>query len=277
MPQSHVSNASKAPSKVSNQSRKTVSKNSYVDEALFGNAGDRAKASAPRSTTGGAVVIGKDQLRTIREAAQVGKQKDALMITQNELDRMKNTTVIKSNDEKLQEKKLLDEQKDQQMAAAKARKKKMMEMDRERQKKLQPTDFQKDQTTKNETLLTKAKDQLDEEHDDVKEMNNMCLYSKVVTIRDRQLLESKRLEHEYLEEQKRIDLMMEIERLKTLKMQEEREAARKQAQKEGCLVIIDQIKERELERIKEQELREKEAQMMLQHIENLKQEEVKMA
>jgi hypothetical protein len=33
--------------------------------------------------------------------------------------------------------------------------------------------------------------------------------------------------------------MMEIERLKTLKMQEEREAARKMAQKEGCMVIID--------------------------------------
>ena len=32
-----------------------------------------------------------------------------------------------------------------------------------------------------------------------------------------------------------------------------------------------------MERIREQEMREKEAQMMLQHIENLKAEEVKMA
>ena len=55
----------------------------------------------------------------------------------------------------------------------------------------------------------------------------MMLYSKVVTIRDKQLIESKKLEEEYLDEQKRIDMMMEIERLKTLKMQEEREAARK--------------------------------------------------
>ena len=59
---------------------------------------------------------------------------------------------------------------------------------------------------------------LDEEHDDVKHMNQMMLYSKVVTIRDKQLEESKRLESEWLEEQKRLDLMMEIERLKTLKM-----------------------------------------------------------
>ena len=94
----------------------------------------------------------------------------------------------------------------------------MLEMDRERQKKIQPTDYQKNQANKNESLLTKAKDLLDEGHDDVKEMNNMMLYSKVVTIRDRQLIEQKRLEEEYIEEQKRIDLMMEIERLKTLKM-----------------------------------------------------------
>lgn len=73
MPQSHVSNASKARSNASYASKKSVSKNSYVQEDLFGNAGDRAKASAPRSTTGGAVVIDKEQLRTIREAAQVGK------------------------------------------------------------------------------------------------------------------------------------------------------------------------------------------------------------
>lgn len=86
----------------------------------------------------------------------------------------------------------------------------------------------------------------------------MMLYSKVVTIRDKQLEEQKRLEQEWIEEQKRLDIMMEIERLKSLKMQEEREVQRKHAQKQGSLVIIDQIKERELERIKEQELRDKE-------------------
>ena len=41
------------------------------------------------------------------------------MITQNELDRIKGSTVIKSKDEQIQQKKLLDEQKEQQMAAAK--------------------------------------------------------------------------------------------------------------------------------------------------------------
>jgi hypothetical protein len=106
--------------------------------------------------------------------------------------------------------------------------------------------------------LTKAMEKLDEEQDDVKHMNQMMLYSKVVTIRDRQLEEQKALESEWIDEQKRLDIMMEIERLKSLKMQEEREVEKARALKQGSLVIIDQIKERELERIKEQEHREKE-------------------
>lgn len=64
---------------------------------------------------------------------------------------------------------------------------------------------------------------LDNELDDVKQMNQMVLYSKVVTIRDKQLAENKRLESEWIEEQKKLDLMMEIERLKVLQEEEERE------------------------------------------------------
>ncbi len=126
-----------------------------------------------------------------------------------------------------------------------------------------PTDQQIIDKEKADGLLTKAQQMLDEDHDDVKQMNQMMLYSKVVTIRDRQLEEAKRLEQEWIEEQKRLDLMMEIERLKSLKLQEEREVTRKAAQKQGSLVIIDQIKERELERIKEQEMREREMQQMI--------------
>lgn len=72
------------------------------------------------------------------------------------------------------------------------------------------------------------------------------IYSKCVTIRDKQLDEQKLLEDEYREEEKRLDIMMEIERLKSLKYQEEREVKRKDAQRKGALVIIDQIKEREM-------------------------------
>lgn len=60
------------------------------------------------------------------------------------------------------------------------------------------------------------------------------MYSKVVTIRDKQLEENKVLEREFLDEQKKLDLMMEIERLKQLKEEDEREVRRKAARANGA-------------------------------------------
>lgn len=88
-------------------------------------------------------------------------------------------------------------------------------------------------------MLAKAQKQMDEEIDDVKHMNQMVLYSKVVTIRDKQLEENKVLEQKWVDEQKRLDLMMEIERLKKLQVLEEREKRRVEAQRMGAAVIID--------------------------------------
>ena len=117
----------------------------------------------------------------------------------------------------------------------------MIQMDGERSKKLPPTEIEVEASKRAEGLLGKAQAQLDEEHDDVKHMNQMVLYAKVVTVRDKQLDENKRLEKEWLEGQKKLDLMMEIERLKALKQEEEREVLRVEAQRRGAAVIIDQI------------------------------------
>ena len=126
----------------------------------------------------------------------------------------------------------------------------MVQMDQERSKKLPPSEIEVEANERAEGLLAKAQAQLDEEHDDVKHMNQMVLYSKVVTIRDKQLEENKQLEKEWLDEQRKLDLMMEIERLKSLKVQEEREHVRQDARRKGAMVIVDQIQEREIERIK---------------------------
>lgn len=109
--------------------------------------------------------------------------------------------------------------------------------------------------------------------DDVKHMNQMVLYSKVVTIRDKQLEENKRLEQEWVNEQKKLDLMMEIERLKGLQAAEQKEQARVEAQRRGAAVIIDQIKEREVQRMKEREAIEKEQAQMVRVIEQGKKQD----
>jgi len=105
----------------------------------------------------------------------------------------------------------------------------------------------------------------------------MVLYSKVVTIRDKQLEENKRLEQEWIEEQKKLDLMMEIERLKVLKEEEEREKRKAEARKKGAQVIVDQIQDRTIQRMKEQEIRDKERLELLSNIERMKVEDAAQA
>lgn len=73
-------------------------------------------------------------------------------------------------------------------------------MDAGRSSKLPPTEIEIEQNQRAEAILTAAQTAIDEEHDDVKLMNKMTLYAKVVTVRDKQLEENKQLETEWLAE-----------------------------------------------------------------------------
>ena len=116
-------------------------------------------------------------------------------------------------------------------------------------------------------------EQLDEELDDVKHMNHLMLQSKVITVRDKQLDENKRLEEEWLEEQKRLDIMMEIERLKGIKADREKEERRAIATKKGAEELINQIRERDLIRQQQDEVLEKEKKQMAINIQKAQDEE----
>lgn len=117
------------------------------------------------------------------------------------------------------------------MAVALARKNRMQKQDRERAANA-PLEVKTNKYGEN-TLLSKAQDQMDEEYDDVKHINQMVASSKIFTIRDRQIEENRALEQNWVEEQKRLDMMMEIERLKVIKAEFEREERAKQARKRG--------------------------------------------
>ena len=81
-----------------------------------------------------------DQLRDIREKSEKGKKSVAIVLKQDELERMKAATKIQTKEQEIQQRRLLEEQKDSAMAAAKARKQRMLELDKERALKMPPTE-----------------------------------------------------------------------------------------------------------------------------------------
>lgn len=164
----------------------------------------------------------------------------------------------------------------------------MLEIEAEKRKNI-PTnqadieDQQKREALQNRVILIftylfndgpkKAQQLLNEQKDEVKHMNQMVLYAKTVTVRDKQLSEKRSISAQRKIEEKRKDLLMEVDRLKKIKFHEEIEKQKKVMQRKKALEVVDQIKERELQRMKVQEDKEKEGQEMLKAIRQLQAEE----
>ena len=114
-------------------------------------------------------------------------------------------------------------------------------------------------------------------NDVVKAFDHLCRRAKAATIWDRQLDERKIMEGMYTNKERRLDEMMELERLKEIKFIEEREQILKGYKKEGQKAIIDQIYNNDKERNKKREAVEREKILMFKQIERLKEEEKQMA
>lgn len=222
--------------------------------------------------------VSQDEIVKIKALVVKGNTPDSTaVIPLSEIQRMKAAAVLKSKEEMLSEQKVLEEQKEQQRSAAKARKDRMISLEAERQKAAPLTESEKDQKERDKFFKERAKQMLDQEYDDVKTMNQMVLYSKIVTVRDEQLKEKKSIEDEKKKVEDRLDLMMEIERLKVIKYHDEREMKWKEDKLLGAAVLKDQIKEREIIRMREQEILEKERNQMLRQIQLLQEEEIRQA
>lgn len=186
----------------------------------------------------------------------------------------KNATVL-SDLEQRNQRKIQEEQKQTQMEGTKNLKDRMKQYDRNRSDWNNLTDIERENIEINKTMKNKAQKIIDENTDEAKDLNKLIMYAKVASIRDKQLEEQKLIRDEYKKYNEKLDLMMEIERLKELQLQEEREKIRKDQQYSGSIVIVDQIKERDMERMKLLEQKEKEKHIMLRQVKELEDEEVR--
>ena len=103
----------------------------------------------------------------------------------------------------------------------------MLRITEEKKKNVPATEQEKNKRKMKQKILQKAQDLRNEDRDDVKEMNKMIMYAKVVTIRDKQLNQKKYIHSQYVEEEKQKDLMIEIDRLKAIKAAQEKQREHK--------------------------------------------------
>jgi hypothetical protein len=108
----------------------------------------------------------------------------------------------------------------------------MQTYDQQRKKNTPLDDIDQEAKEESEYILKRANELRQEQEDEVKHLNELILNAKCHAIRDAQLLEKKQIKQEIIEEDKRLDMIMEIERINSLKIQEEIERKRQLQNKE---------------------------------------------
>lgn len=270
----------RSQSNVKTSRYRTVSRYSGADETLFGTqsrAGGSGSKSAPQRQKGkkdeNVQVITKDLIRKIKVPGKDPSEL-SIILTPSQYARIKESSRVLTHAEKQARAEAIKTQKEANQEASQGRKNFMIEMETQRIKREKPSELEKERKNKGKVLLAKAEEQLNEQEDEIKKLNEIILNAKCHAIRDAQLQEKTQIAEELDEENKRLDEMMEIERLRALQSYEQRELERQQKQVEGASIIKNQIKDNEQRRILEDEKREQEKLAMLRYLEKLQTEDI---
>ncbi|KAL1256652.1 hypothetical protein QQF64_012197, partial [Cirrhinus molitorella] len=159
--------------------------------------------------------------------------------------------------------------------AAEERKAQIRQADLSRQKNQNLSELEAEARDRAQYLLERANALRMEQEDEVKKLNELIQEVQCHAVRDAQIQEKKLNRTEWLEEEKRLDAMMEVERRRALETQEQIEELKKQQRINGKLCILDQIQMRLEEKMLQDELKEQEGQQLLENMEKMQMEELK--
>ena len=176
-------------------------------------------------------------------------------------------------DSKQAEKIISLQQKEFQLSKARAHLKRMKEYDI--QKEL--FNFYKThrhQETKNKKILFFAQQCKENELDLSKRMDQILKYAKCVNIRDKQKILNKKIKNDLKKKEEKLDVMMELERLKGLKKEEEEKNMKKKKRYEEKKIIIEQMKQKKIKKEQEKLNIKKEGEELKQYLQKLEQEDI---
>jgi len=184
------------------------------------------------------------------------------VLTESELSRIAREAIIKTEAQYQAEKDAALEAKAAKERKAGERKLRMKELEKKAVAAAKKSDEEVAALAKAATLRAMAQEKVDKNSDVVKMLNSMSARAIAFSVRDRQLHEKEERERVDDEIDRRLDILMEIDRLKDLDRREteEREKILKRAKDRE--VITEQIQAREKMRLMELEAREQESQAM---------------
>ncbi|XP_067275963.1 cilia- and flagella-associated protein 45 [Pseudorasbora parva] len=295
MPQSAASSSGKLSGSSGLTRRyRTRALTSHVDESLFGtpkqnsdadmkgDAEGRSKRSRSLSRSAPATkepetarIITKDLIRDLRIPSE-DPSGQSVILSSAEFRRIMVESHVPSEEEKAAVLEAQRQAREQAMDAAEQRKAQMRQADLSRQKNQNLSELEIEARDRAQYLLERANTLRMEQEDEVKKLNELIQKVQCHVVRDAQIEEKKQNRTKWLEEEKRLDAMMEVERRRALETQEQIEQLRKEQMIHGKLRILDQIQMRLEEKMLQDEVKEQEGQQLLENMERMQMEEIKV-
>lgn len=243
-----------------------VAYTSTVDESLFGSTSPKSPGNSRGSGFGSSPTKRSGGPMSLATAG-------ASVVSIDDLYRIKTSAVIKSDKEVQAEREIADRERDILMKQSKDRKKKMKELEKKAVLMAKKSDIEIEEIAKKEQIRKLAGEKIDDSSDVVKLMTSMAQRAIAFTLREQQLEDKRRLEENEKVIEKRMDIMIEIDRLEDIKRREAAENVKIAKRLNDRKHINKQIDDRERTRMLQKELKEQENQAMRKLMESYKDED----
>ena len=217
-----------------------------VDESLFGNSGRNSRGS------------NKSNQHKERKTVTGPLAPQSVVITQRELERIKGEAQIKTAMDLEEEKRDYEQQKQEKEKIARDRKLKMRELEKRALKLTKKSDEEIAQQAKEDAIRNHAAIIRDNDSDVIKLLSSMATRAAAFSVRDKQLEEKKQREHVEEEYERRMDILMEVDRLKEIQRREQEEQEKIFKRVSDRQTITDQIRDRERQKLMMLEAKEQE-------------------
>lgn len=259
---------------------------SQVDENLFGspnpissdkcgNPVSKAKVKSQKNQAEESVqIITKDLIRNLRIPG-TDPSGESIILPSAEFERITSAAQVLTKEEKEALKEAYQKKKEEEIKTADERKHQLYVADLSRQENHALTELELEARDRVQHLVERASALRMEQEEEVKKLNKLILGAQCQATRDAQIQEKKQIQMEMLEEEKRLDAMMEVERRKALETVEQIAELHKQQRISGMQQIYDQIQQRLEEKHLQDELKAQEREHLLESQERMNLEDLK--
>ncbi|XP_074652941.1 cilia- and flagella-associated protein 45-like isoform X2 [Tubulanus polymorphus] len=233
--------------------------------------GIKSKKLSPKKET--VQVITKDLIRNLVVPSE-DPSGQSVILSRSDFERIMKSCRVLTKEEREAQAERIKKEKESLQDACSERKNQMKILDINRRENEPLNDLEEEAREKSEHLLERANEQRQEQEDEIKYLNELILNAKCHAIRDAQVLEKKTIEDEMEDEEKRLDMMMEVDRVNSIKIQEEIAKSRKEDCLLGAEKLLKQIHENEQQSLYELEHKDMENRMIQKMIQRYIEEDL---